>query len=128
MLEARTDVYMPHDRRACPRLKVSFLAEVYMGTEILFATAVDISEDGIGIMLPGKFNIGERMNLRISSSLYRGPNTGIEKINICLKAEVIWINKSAGMYRAGLSITDIQPADMARLKENIRQLQTNETA
>ena len=113
------------DRRAHPRFKVNYLTEVYMGSEILFATVIDISEGGVGIMLPAKFYTGEVLNLRIKCSLFNYiANIEVEEVNICLTAEVIWINKNENMYRAGLKIVDIDNLDLDRLKDNIRVLQT----
>ena len=94
-----------------------------MGAEILFATVVDISERGIGIMLPGQFYLGEVVNLRIKSSLYDEVNTTEEEVNICLTAEIMWIKKGSRMYKAGLKVTNIDPSDLLKLKRNIRALQ-----
>ena len=118
-----TDEYNLVDRRIHHRFRVSYLTEVYMGAEILFASVVDISEKGIGIMLPGQFYIGEVMNLRVKSSLYDDNNIEEQEVNIGMTAEVVWINKQDKMYKAGLKITSIDTADLLKLKRNIRSLQ-----
>jgi len=111
------------DRRLYPRFKVDYLTEVYMGSEILFATAVDISENGISIVLPGKFSVNEILNLRIKCNLYDGTEEDFERINLCITAWIIWIKNEGKIYRAGLKIKDIDDLDLSRLKKNIEMLQ-----
>ncbi len=116
-----SDTYLK-DRRASQRVKVDYLAEVYLGSEILFATAIDVSEEGIGIILPGKFYIGEMLNIRIKSTLQNPIEFDQENVNICLTAKVVWLKKHDKMYRAGLNIIDIEEADLDMLRKNIRDI------
>ena len=117
-----TDEYNLVDRRVFQRFRVSYLAEVYMGHEILFASVVDVSEKGVGIMLPGQFYAGEKLSLHIKSSLYDDNNIEEQEINICMTAEVVWVEKQGKLYKAGLKITQIDTADLLKLKRNIRSL------
>ena len=112
------------DRRGYPRFRVNYLTEVYMGSEILFATVVDLSERGLGIMLPGRFYLGEAISLRVKSSLYDDVNTTEEEVNISMAARIIWIRKEGHMYKAGLAITCIDSADLLKMKRNIRFMQS----
>ena len=115
------DTYLK-DRRVSQRVKVDYLAEVYLGNEVLFATAIDVSEEGIGIILPGKFYIGEMLNIRIKSTLQNPIEYDQENVNICLTAKVVWLKKHDKMYRAGLNIIDIEEADLDMLRKNIRDI------
>lgn len=115
------DTYLK-DRRVSQRVKVDYLAEVYLGNEVLFATAIDVSEEGIGIILPGKFYIGEMLNIRIKSTLQNPIEFDQENVNICLTAKVVWLKKHDKMYRAGLNIIDIEEADLDMLRKNIRDI------
>jgi hypothetical protein len=110
------------ERRAHPRYKVDYIAEVCMGTEILFATVVDVSGGGLGIAFPGKFKIGEMLNIRINYRIHRSLSGPPDQVGICLKCQVSWQQKSGTLYRAGLQIVSIETRDRARLQEHLQQL------
>ena len=44
-----------------------------------------------------------------------------ERIDIRLTAEIIWIKKMAGFYRAGLRIIDIDSKDLLKLKNYLKK-------
>jgi len=110
------------ERRKHQRYTVEYISEVYQGDEFLFLTVLDISEGGAGIMLPSKFNTGNMMQLRINYRLCDHINSSFERIDISLKAEVIWVKTHGSVYRAGLKISDIEENDLTRLKNNINKL------
>ena len=86
------------EKRIFPRFKVHYLADVYMGDEILFATVIDISQNGIGIVLPKKFFIKEILNIRINCNLINKEKSELQKVNIYLRAQIIWIKKEDSLY------------------------------
>ncbi|MCK5708556.1 MAG: PilZ domain-containing protein [Candidatus Aureabacteria bacterium] len=111
------------EKRLNPRFTVHYLTDVYLGEEILFATVVDISESGVGITLPGKFYLDEILNLRINCSLIDHEKGELKKVNIYLRASIIWIEKKEKMYHAGLKIIDIAYEDLIRLRDHIDYLE-----
>jgi hypothetical protein len=111
------------DRREHNRYSVHYLTDVYMGNEILFATVIDISESGIGIVLPGQFYKNEVLSLRISCRLLSHDKDSPESLDIRLRATVIWIKKEDNMYKAGLQIKDMAYRDLMSLKQQIQNLQ-----
>ena len=111
------------ERRIKSRFSVEYITEVYKSNEILFSTVIDISESGLGILLPGKFDMGEILDLRVNYKLREKLSSESERIDICLKAEIVWIQRVDRRYRAGLSIVDISSGDLKRFKENINKLE-----
>ncbi len=110
------------DRRLHPRYSVHYLCDVYLGSEVLFATVLDISEKGVGIILPKEFFENEMLNLKINCRLIDNENNRLEKVNIYLRASVVWIKKDGDLYKAGLKICDISYEDMAKLRDHINFL------
>ena len=109
------------DRRRYPRFKVHYLADIYSGNEILYATVIDISEKGVGIMLPQKYYVDEDLDLRIRCKI---EDDDEKKTDIKLKSKVIWIGEKneKGMYVGGLEILEISEEDLEILRENIKEL------
>ena len=110
------------NKRIHQRYNVHYLADVYLGAEILFATVVDISETGADIILPRKFYMNEILNLRISCNLINKERSELEKVNIYLRAEIVWIKEIESMYKAGLKIIDIAYEDTVKLRDHLRYL------
>ena len=110
------------EKRIHQRYNVHYLADVYLGDEILFATVVDMSETGIDIVLPRKFYMNEILNLRISCSLIHKEKSEMEKVNIYLRAEIVWIKEMEKMCKAGLRIIDIAYEDTVKLRDHLRYL------
>jgi hypothetical protein len=110
------------DRRVFTRYPVHYLADVFLGDEILFATVVDICEDGMGIVLPKKFYLHEILNIRINCSLINQEKGVFEKVNIYLRARVVWIEEKEGLFRAGLKLADISYDDLVKLRDHIKYL------
>ena len=107
------------EKRHYLRFYVHYLADVYLNDEIIYATVIDISEGGVGIILPEKLNIGEVISLKITWRL-----NDDEKANISFKAKVIWIDGAnvKKMYTGGLEIIDISDEDLEILREHIQEL------
>ncbi|MCK5707495.1 MAG: PilZ domain-containing protein [Candidatus Aureabacteria bacterium] len=110
------------DRRIKPRTAVTYMAEAYMGSEILFATTVDVSTDGFGITFRDEFSVGEILDLRINYRLCDGLDSDFERLNICLKAEIVWIEKNEKTYRGGIKIIEIDQNDFDILKKSIERI------
>ena len=110
------------ERRLYPRYTVHYLCDVYLGDEVLFATVLDISENGIGITLPKEFYEGEVLNLKINCKLINKQEKTLQKINIYLRAKIVWIKEEGKMFKAGLHITDISYDDLNKLREHIEYL------
>ena len=110
------------EKRSYQRYNVHYLADVYLGDEILFATVVDMSETGVDIVLPRKFYMNEILNLRISCSLIHKEKSELEKVNIYLRAEIVRIEEIEKMCKAGLKIIDIAYEDTVKLRDHLRYL------
>jgi len=111
------------NKRVHQRYNVHYLADVYLGNEILFATVVDMSETGADIVLPRKFYLNEILNLRINCNLIHKEKSELEKVNIYLRAEIVRIKEVEGMYKAGLKIIDIAYEDTVKLRDHLRYLE-----
>ncbi|MBN1521461.1 MAG: PilZ domain-containing protein [Candidatus Aureabacteria bacterium] len=109
------------DRRLYPRFKVHYLADVYLGNRNIYATVVDISEKGVGIILPERFYPGDEIELRIRCCIEGGDE---KKTDVRLSARVVWIGEKneKGIYTGGLEIVDISEVDLDILRLNIAQL------
>lgn len=109
------------DRRRFPRFKVHYLTDVYVGDRNIYATVIDISENGIGIVLPEKFYLGDEIELRIRCKV--NANDEI-KTDLKMEARVIWMGDKdeKGMFPGGLEITNISEDDLNILKNNIQLL------
>jgi len=107
------------DRRRFPRFLVHYLADVCLKDETFCATVIDISENGVGIILPQRFDIGEQIKIQLRPSL---SNDKEDKISIL--ANVIWIGNEneKGMFTCGLEIADISQEDLENLKNHINSL------
>ena len=111
------------ERRRFPRYAVHYLAKVYLKDEMLFGTVINISEGGVGIMLPNIIPAGTVLTLGIRSILpEEAKEEAIKEIN--LKARIIWIKEEIidGMYRGGLEIIDISEEDLEILIAHIQYL------
>lgn len=111
------------ERRSYPRYSVEYVSEVYLCRDILFTTIVDISQGGAGIRLPKGFKIGSLFDLRINYKLCESMLAKFERINIRIKAELIWIKKMDSIYRGGLKIIDIDFKDLSKLKKYLYDLE-----
>jgi len=109
------------DRRRFPRFNVHYLADVYMGDRNIYATVIDISQNGLGIILPEPFYVGDELELRIRCKIADDDDT---KTDIRLGTKVIWIGEKneKGMYAGGLEIVEISDSDKEVLKANIQEL------
>ena len=112
-------LYKIIDRRAHPRFRVNYIAEVYSNEKITTATAIDISVGGIGLLLNEEFKIGELLDIRMESDLYDAIHSEIRNLILNIKTEFVWIKKIGNSYRAGLRIVDVDTIDIERLKRNI---------
>ena len=109
------------DRRQFPRFKVHYLTDIYKGDRNIYATVIDISEYGIGIILPERFYPGDEIELRIRCKVEQDDET---KTDIKMEAKVVWMGDKdeKGMFKGGLEITEISEQDLAILKGNIQEL------
>ena len=112
------------ERRIATRLSVHYLTDIYLHDEIIYSTVIDISESGIGIVIPHKLHIDEELKLRLNCNLINEAHNDVEKINIFLKARVIWIQEIAekNMYRTGLEINEISKDAFEKLQKHIQSL------
>jgi hypothetical protein len=110
------------ERRMYPRCRVDFVSEVYDGSEILFTTVVNLSEVGVGILLPKEFEEGSLFDLRIDYRLCESMLTKFERLNILIKAKLIWLKNIDGEFRGGLEIVTIESADLEKLRMHIRDV------
>ena len=109
------------DRRRFPRFKVHYLTDVYLGDRNIYATVIDISENGVGIVLPEKFYPGDEIELRIRCKIGDDDES---KTDLKIEARVIWMGdkNEKGMFPGGLEIVNISEKDLNILKNNIQLL------
>ena len=107
------------EKRRHLRFYVHYLADVYLNDEIIYATVIDISEDGVGIILPDELNLGEVISIKITWRL-----NDDEKANIQFKAKLIWIDEPniKKTYTGGLEIINISNEDLDKLRKHIQVL------
>jgi hypothetical protein len=112
------------DKRFSSRLNVHYLTDIYLHDEIIYSTVVDISESGIGMVVPHRLYLGEELRLKMNCSLTDQAEENTEKIDIPLVARVIWNREEPGtkLYRVGLEIEQIARDAMDRLQEHINSL------
>ena len=112
------------EKRITTRFKVHYLTDIYLNDEIIYSTVIDISETGIGIVIPHRLYIDEELKLRINCNLSSEPENCIKKINIFLKARVLWVKEidDKNMYRTGLEIIDISEDSLQKLQRHIQSL------
>ncbi|MCK5706228.1 MAG: PilZ domain-containing protein [Candidatus Aureabacteria bacterium] len=112
------------DRRHSPRFRVDYLANISSSFENIFATVIDISENGIGIILPKEFYVGDQINVSISSDLYQEKKPDLIKFNINMETEIVWIKKDddKNMFRAGLKIISMEKEDLKKLRDHVNNL------
>ena len=85
----------------------------------LCGTVIDISEGGVGILLPKILKVGEILSLNIKSILETDP------FAIKFKAKLKWMNDKEsfeGMFRGGLEIDEISKGNLDKLREHIQYL------
>ncbi|MBN1520906.1 MAG: PilZ domain-containing protein, partial [Candidatus Aureabacteria bacterium] len=111
------------DRRKYPRFNVAYVSEVFEKCRLVFTTIINVSKGGAGIYLPKDFSRGSRIDLNISYELCEKPLDQFERINIPVKAEIIWTKKEGSLFRGGLKILYIDKKDLEKLQERLSTLQ-----
>ena len=109
------------ERRRFPRYDVRYIAKVFLNDKMLCGTIINISEGGVGILLPKRLSINSVLGLKIRNILSEDESKTID-----LKARIVWMNEKEiinGMYKAGLEIADISEEDLAILVEHIQYLE-----
>lgn len=108
------------ERRRFPRYAVHYIAKVFLNDKMLCGTIINISERGIGILLPKRLSLNSVLGLKIRNILSEDESKGID-----LKARIVWMNEKEiidGMYRAGLEIVGSSEEDLEILVEHIQYL------
>jgi len=111
------------ERRVYPRFPVEYVSEVYLGSDILFTTVIDISKGGVGLRLPKGFDVGALFDLRINYKLCDNLMAKFERIDIRIMTELVWIKKIDSAYRGGLKILNIEPKGLVKLEKCLRDLE-----
>lgn len=109
------------ERRKYPRVKVNLPVEyARVGSPLTQGGEThDVSEGGLQIYFPEKFEIGEQLRLKLFFS------SGTELNTVEVLAQVIWTDvdsENVGEYRSGVKFTEISPSDLDRLKDFLRTL------
>ncbi|MCK5706453.1 MAG: PilZ domain-containing protein [Candidatus Aureabacteria bacterium] len=108
------------ERRQFPRHAVRYIAKVFIDEEMLCGTIIDVSEGGLGILLPKVLPIGFELKLEIRNILSEESSEGLT-----FKAKIAWMNETEsmkGMYRGGLEISEISEKSLDALKDHIQNL------
>ena len=107
------------EKRTHPRFNIHCLADIQLTENTVPATAIDISETGIGLVIPHHFRIGEVIDMKIYF-----PVSPDEKESLEIKAKVIWVGKEneKKLYSCGLQIMNISEKDLATLRTQLKGL------
>jgi c-di-GMP-binding flagellar brake protein YcgR len=110
------------ERRKYPRFSIDLPIEYHrvQSTAIHTGRALNASEGGLLIYLPEKMEMGQQLSLKLF--FHSGPSMN----TIEMTGEVMWIDihldMNWGDYRTGLSLIDISPEDLKRLKDFLLSL------
>ena len=97
------------ERRKHPRFDVSYIVVSFLKEQTISATAINISERGIGLTLPYNLTLGDELKIMIKYSL-----DDPDKKDVDAKAEVIWCKPiGGGLYRDGLELIEINELYLA---------------
>ena len=107
------------DKRQFPRFSVHYLADIYLHEKWLFATVIDISEGGIGIISAEPVNVGDILTMKIRCKLDNDP-----KANIQFDAKIVWVGNGNEkmLHTCGLEIAEISQKDQNILRDHIQEL------
>ena len=121
MLDNQGDNFV--ERRLFPRYAVRYLAKVYLNEEMLCGTVINISEGGVGILLPKIIPVGDVLTLGIRNIIQKEEGEEEDK-EMKFKAKIAWLSEEStdGMYRGGLEITDISEEILEKLIDHIQYL------
>lgn len=113
-----------YERRSQKRFSVKYLAHVYLDEKILCSTVINITDKGIGILIPKDVPPDETLQIRMECR--KGKET---KTEVYLEATVVWTkeDKRSGMFRAGLEISYISEENLNRLREHIEAITNNKS-
>jgi len=95
--------YYFQERRRYPRYEVNYDVEIIFSGKKIFASTNDMSENGIGLLLPKSLIEGEIVNFKVKS------RDDTERLIMQGEAKVVWCQyiDELGLYRAGLEILNI---------------------
>ena len=104
------------EKRKHPRFNIHCLAKIETLDKSIEATAIDISESGIGLLIPSHFKIGEIIKLQIRFYSPEGKPSMFET-----KAKVIWVGREneKKFYSCGLEFINISSQNINILREQI---------
>lgn len=110
------------EKRRYPRVNLD-LTIGYYRTNLRISRSVRLmnaSEGGLSIYFPERMMIGERLRLKLFSTLGSAMNT------IWPQAEVVWVDPHLDEtwldYKSGVKFIDISPEDLNRLKNFLKSL------
>ena len=81
----------------------------------------DLSESGLGAIIPCRLRLGEVMDIRLICGLSDQPEQGSKKTDVRLKARIVWIHPMDGgsLFRAGLAIEHMEDPDRSCLQDHL---------
>ena len=110
------------ERRCCKRIPVKYLAHISKTHQNLYATVLNISENGLGIRSPHSFRLGEILNIKINC-YYSFSDNIIEQFYIYLKVQIIWtVEEKENVFLSGLKILDSYNDGIHKLKNHLQIL------
>ncbi len=103
------------EKRKKKRVHYGVSAEIRTNKEVFFAELVDITDEGMGFILPGKCFEGENVNIKIKNA---EESDSEDPMNICVLGKVVWVIRMPDRrYRMGVRIEDIDNIDLRYLKK-----------
>ena len=113
------------NRRKHPRFSIDFISEIYEVSRIQFITTMNISENGAGIVLPKLYDIGSKLDMVLDYKLCHNSFEKFERLNLSLKAEIVWIKKKNESYYAGLKIIYLDKHGQKKFHSYLQSLLEN---
>ena len=116
-----TDKDINRDKRKhLPRFKIRYFTTLYLKDKRIYASAVDMNEEGLGLILQQDLPFGEILDLKLDCE-----TSDKLKMEIKLKAKVIVTQGIAKgkIYRAGLQIIEVAEEDKENFKKHLQYLQ-----
>jgi len=109
------------NRREHPRYNVSLSAEVYAGTDVIPGVAKNLSQGGLGLALPSPLPVQTTVGVSMFLVEDGIEDERTEPAN--LRGQVAWCTRAeTGGFLAGISFTELQPADLACIQNLLKRL------
>jgi len=111
------------EKRRFFRFLVRYTAKAYIKGEIMPATVMDLSEGGVGVIIPQKLLFHDELFIKSKFRIEEAHRSHVQ-----FKARVIWTEPTHinEMHIAGLEITEITHTDVRIFQQLLEELYTRD--